>query len=45
MSDINLSGLENTIWLLIAAAVVIGGGFLWIVWRYISKRRGNGRKG
>ncbi|HKY94251.1 MAG TPA: hypothetical protein VJL84_03055 [Kiloniellales bacterium] len=45
MSDINLSHLENAVYLMIAVAVLVGAVFLWLVWRWIRKRRGNGRKG
>ena len=45
MSDINLSALEDAVWLPIAAAVAIGAGFLWIVRRTVRKGRGNGGQG
>jgi HAMP domain-containing protein len=44
VSDIDLGDMDTLAWLLVAACVVIGGGFLFFVWRWIDKRKGNGGK-
>lgn len=43
MSDIDLSAMDTLAWVLVAVCLVIGGGFLWLVWRWIDKRKSDDR--